>query len=249
MAIYQQLGEPQQRPNIIALVKAPLLIVALILSTALYGQDGAATAGLELSKEPHHKLLFENSEVRVFRIELQPGEATLPHRHERLYAYLSLHAVALSIEVRGRSPVAVELEGGEVHTSKGGFTLAERNKSPEAAALIVIEPVKAEARGFATPIGGFRYHDAAFAELFQFPVMRGYSMVVAAGGRTENHEERYDRLVLAISDLKLREDVAGQGSSEILMKAGDINWFPRGISHATTNIGKSPATFITFEFE
>jgi hypothetical protein len=166
-----------------------------------------------------------------------------------LYAYLSLRPVTLANEVRGRPPVVVELEGGEVHTSKGGFTLAERNKSPDAAALIVIESVKGEAGGFATPIGGFRYHDAAFAELFQFPVMRGYSMVVAAGGRTEKHEEQYDRLVLAVSDLKLREDAAGQPPSEILMNAGDIKWFPRGISHTTTNAGNSPATFITFEFE
>ncbi len=230
-------------------MKVPLLIASLLLATVLYGQERPSTAPLELSKEPHHKLLLENLEVRVFRLELQPGEGTLPHRHERLYAYLSLHPVTLANEVRGRPPVVVELEDFEVHTSKGGFTVAERNKSSEPAALIVIEPLKAETGGFPTPIGGFRYHDAAFAELFQFPVMRGYSMVLAAGGRTEKHEEQFDRLILAVSDLKLREDVSGRPSSEILMNAGDIRWLPRGIDHATTNTGNSPATFVTFEFE
>jgi quercetin dioxygenase-like cupin family protein len=229
--------------------RVPLLILALLSCTALSGQQGPSTAPLELSKESHHELLFENAEVRVFRVELQPGERTLPHRHERSYAYLSLHPVTLANEVRGHPPVVVELEGGEVHTSKGGFTLAERNKSPEPAAIILIEAVKADAGGFAAPIGGFRYHGAAFAGLFQFTGMRGYSLVVAAGGRTEKHEEQYDRLILAISDLKLREDVTGQPSSEVLMNAGDVKWFPRGISHATTNMGDSPATFITFEFE
>jgi len=145
--------------------------------------------------------------------------------------------------------VVVELDAGEIHTSKGRFTLAERNKSPEPADLIVIEAIKTDVGDFATPIGGFRFHDAAFGELFQFPAMRGYSMVVAAGGRTERHEEQYDRLLIAVSDLKLREDVTGLPSSEILMKAGDIKWFPRGMNHATTNTGNSPATFITFEFQ
>jgi quercetin dioxygenase-like cupin family protein len=51
-----------------------------------------------------------------------------------------------------------------------------------------------------------------------------------------------------VSDLKLREDLAGQPSSELQMKAGDVKWFPRGVNHATTNAGTSAATFITLEF-
>jgi hypothetical protein len=226
-----------------------LRIVAVLLCTVVTGQESPSAAVLDLSKEPHHTILFENSQVRAFRLELQPGEATLQHRHERPYAYLSLQSLTIANEVRGRPPAVVELEAGEVHTSKGRFTLAERNKSPEVADLIVIEALKADAGDFAAPMGGFRYHDAAFAELFQWPVMRAYSMVVAAGGRTERHEERYDRLVVAVSDLKLREDADEQPSSEIPMKAGEIKWFPRGMNHATTNTGNSPATFITFEFE
>jgi len=224
-------------------------MAALVLCTVVSGQEHPSTAVLDLSKEPHHKVLLENSQVRAFRLELQPGEATLSHRHERPYAYLSLQPVTIANEVRGRPPVVVELEAGEVHTSKGRFTLAERNKSQELANLIVIETSKADAGEFEIPMGGFRYHDAAFAELFQLPVMRAYSMVVAPGGRTEKHEERYDRLLVAVSDLKLREDVDEQPSSEILMKAGEIKWFSRGMNHATTNTGNSPATFMVFEFE
>jgi quercetin dioxygenase-like cupin family protein len=230
-------------------MKVSLWIVPFLLCTALWSQQSPSTAPLDLSKEPHHELLFENSQVRVFRLELQPGEGTLPHRHERSYAYLSLRSLTIANEVRGRAPVVVELDAGEIHTSKGGFTLAERNKSPEPADLIVIEALKTDVGDFATPIGGFRYHDAAFTELFQFPAMRGYSMVVAAGGRTERHEEQYDRLLIAVSDLKLREDGTGLPSSEVLMKAGDVKWFPRGMNHATMNTGNSPATFITFEFQ
>jgi len=94
--------------------------------------------------------------------------------------------------------------------------LAERNKSRELGNLTVIEASKVEAGNFATPMGGFHYHDAAFAELFQLPVIRAYSMILAAGGRTEKHEERFDRRLFAITHLKLREDIDGQPSSGFL---------------------------------
>jgi hypothetical protein len=64
-----------------------------------------------------------------------------------------------------------------------------------------------------------------------------------------DHDEHYDRLIVAVSDVKLREEVNGQPSSEIPMRAGDIKRFARGVSHATTNTRNSPATFITFEFK
>ena len=51
-----------------------------------------------------------------------------------------------------------------------------------------------------------------------------------------------------MSDLKLYEDIVGQPSSELAMKAGEVHWFTHGETHATTNTGKTAATFITLEF-
>jgi len=79
--------------------------------------------------------------------------------------------------------------------------------------------------------------------------MRGYTMTMAVGGHTEQHEEKYDRLVVAVSNFELQENIAGQLSSILELKAGEIRWIPRGATHATTNVGTSPATFITFEFD
>lgn len=74
-------------------------------------------------------------------------------------------------------------------------------------------------------------------------------MTVGATGKVERREEHYDRLVIALSDLKLHEDIAGQPSSELEMKAGEVRWFPHGWTHATTNTAeKTAATFITLEF-
>ncbi len=211
--------------------------------------QGPPSPPVAIVDEPHHTLLLQNQEVRVSRLKLQPNEVTLPHRHNTFYAYLSLRSVEIGHEVRGRQPVVTHIEANELHTSKGGFTVAERNNSSEAADLLVIEAVKPSGGGFNTPMGGFRYHDAAFGPIFDASAIRGYTMTIAAGGRTEEHAENYDRLLVAVSDLKLRENVVGQPPSELQMKAGEIRWIPLGMTHATTNIGTSPATFIVLEFD
>lgn len=221
-------------------------LAAALLCTPGWGQEAPSTP-IEIVDEPHHTLLLQNPEVRVFRLKLQPNEVTLPHRHKTFYAYFSLRPVTIGNEVRGRQPVVTHIEATELHTSKGGFTLAERNNSSEPADLLVIEAVKPSAGGFNTPMDGFRYHDAAFGAIFEAPAIRAYTMTIAVGGRTEEHAEQYDRLLVAASDLKLRENVVGQPPSELQMKAGEIRWIPGGITHAMTNIGTSPATFITLE--
>ncbi|SPE34657.1 hypothetical protein SBA2_980012 [Acidobacteriia bacterium SbA2] len=224
-------------------------ILATVFSCTAGLSQQPAPAAVEIADEPHHALLLCNSQARVFRLKLQPGEATLPHRHVMFYAFLSLRTVAIGNEVRDRQPVITRMEAGELHTSKGGFTITERNNSSEPADLLVIEALKADAGAFDSPMGGFRYHDAAFGELFQASAVRGYTMRIAAGARTEQHGENYDRLLIAVTDLNFREDTAGQSSSELAMKAGEVRWIPRGQTHATTNAGASPATLITLEFK
>lgn len=231
------------RMNVVA-----ILGVLVCLSPCLLGQSGPAAA-VEITNEPHHVLEFRNDRVRVFRLKLGPHEATLTHRHRGFYAYLSLSSAMIGNEVRGHPPAITPLDPGEVHTSKGGFNLAERNESSEPADLMVIEPLQLDSRGFSTSMGGFRYHNAAFAALFETSTLRGYAMTIAAGGQTERHTENYDRLLVAVSDLKLREEATGQAAAELAMKAGDVQWVPRGATHAVTNVGTGPATFITLEFD
>jgi hypothetical protein len=228
---------------IVRILGIAILFVALPLST----QDNSSVA-VEIADEPHHHLDLQNDEVRVFHLKLGPHEATLPHRHKSFYAYLSLSSATISNEVRGRQPVVTHLDADDLHTSKGGFSLMERNQLPEPLELVVVEVLKPTGLGFSAPITNFRYHDAAFGPLFETPTARGYEATIAAGGRTEQHVENYDRLLIAITELKLREEVAGQPPSELNLKAGALRWQPHGLTHATTNIGTSPARFIILEF-
>jgi quercetin dioxygenase-like cupin family protein len=227
---------------------SPLFLVAILVCPAVWCQEVGPSA-VDIVEEPHHTLILKNQAVRVFRLRLQPKEVTLPHRHKTFYAFLSLRPLTLGNEVRGRQPILTELKAGELHTSKGGFAVAERNMSAEPAEVLVIESIKADdGKSFGTPMGGFQLHNAALIMLFESSVARAYTMAIAAGGRVGVHSEDYDRLLVALTDLSLREEVDGQPPSHLEMKAGEVRWVARGMPHSTTNAGDCPAALLTFEF-
>jgi hypothetical protein len=124
------------------------------------------------------------------------------------------------------------------------------NDSAEAVELIVIEFMEPEnGERFAEPMGGFQFHNAALGELFESSTVRGYTLAIAAGGRVGKRHESYDRLLIALSDLRLREEINDLPSSDMTMKQGEVCWIGRGVTHSTTNTGSSPAALLTLEFK
>jgi hypothetical protein len=161
---------------------------------------------------------------------------------------MSLRTVRIGNEVRGHSPVPVELAAGEVHTSKGGFTVAERDSSPEPADIVVVEPKHVKGAGFDSPMADFAYHDAGSVELFTNSMVRGYSIGMAAGGKIDAHKDSFDRLLIAISNLNLSETDDRGNRANLQVKAGDVLWLLRGTTHNIVNLGQSSADFVTLEF-
>ena len=53
---------------------------------------------------------------------------------------------------------------------------------------------------------------------------------------------------MAITDLSLRNEVAGQAATTRTLKAGDVAWIPGGITHTVTNLAPGEARLITLEF-
>jgi hypothetical protein len=192
--------------------------------------------------------VLEKPSFKVFRLELNAGQATLPHRHGHFYVFISIGSNRVSNEVNGRPAKVAELSDGELRTSKGGFTLAERNAGDAPLQLLVVEVVDStNGSKFATPMADFRFHDGAVGPLFESDVVRGYEVTLASQGRTEKHEEKYDRLLVALSELQLRNDVEGKGVVPIERKLGNVLWLQGNVTESLTNSG-ARARFIVLEF-
>src|SRR5215510_5426519 len=52
---------------------------------ALFILVGSAmvSAQIPVTKEPHHRVVFENSQFRILDVNVPPGETTLDHSHDR----------------------------------------------------------------------------------------------------------------------------------------------------------------------
>jgi len=93
---------------------------------------------MDVSSERFHHLMMENEAVRVFRVEIPPGEETWAHRHERDYVFL-IQARALIRERREGEEQLRHLEAGQVLFLEGGFAHQVRNVGSEPFRAVIVE--------------------------------------------------------------------------------------------------------------
>ena len=225
--------------------------VPILLSTFL---AFAQTPGeVEITNEPHHHFLFQNELVRVFKVEVAPGETTLIHRHRHDYIYVTLGDYEVSNEVVGTSAVRVKLHDGDTGFLAGGYAHAARDLSSAPLRNITVEllqgdkaPHNASAldgdRGLQVLPGGTRQI------LFVKDGVSASEIELQAGGSIPRHHHNGPHLVVALTDLDLRSNVEGKAPVSARLKSGEAQWIKGGVTHTLTNVGKQPAKFVTLEF-
>ncbi len=214
----------------------------------------AQTPEVEITSEPHHHLVLQNSYIRAFLVNIPPGQSTLMHRHQHDYIYVVLGPSEISNQVEGKPAVQTKLQDGETHAVDGGFSHQVRTVSSTPFRNVTIELLQdAQARN--TPPAKWDEERALHIldggtedVMFVKDGVRVAETELQPGGMT--HKETYagPRLTVAITDLVLQRDVVGKGTATITLKAGEINWFPGGKTNMIMNVGKQQAKFVTLEF-
>ena len=235
----------------------PRLALPFLLTCFIAGQT-VSPAAVPITNEPAHHLTLENEYVRVFKVEVAPRTATLMHRHENDYVFVTLGDSQVSNEREGEKPVTLKLKDGETRFTKGGFAHVARNLSQQPFRNVTVEilipsgtyicgvgqGVCGGGAGGMSNGGGWNWN--SIAESDKFLVRR---VAIGPGTTVPPHEHKGPHLVVAITDLHIRNDVEGKQPADIEAKKGDINWVPGGFKHSVTNVGKEPARFVTIEFK
>ena len=235
----------------------PARVVLLFLLACLVAGQTVSSAVVPITNEPSHHLALENEYVRVFKVEVAPRAATLMHRHDNDYVFVTLGDSQVSNERQGEKPVTLKLKDGETRFTKGGFAHLARNLSQQPFRNVTIElpPSSSFACGTGAGVcpggaggtsngGGWSWSGIAESDKF---LVRKVSL--EPNGTLERHEHKGPHLVIAVSNLKLRNESVGKQPTEISLPAGDIKWVPSGFTHSVTNVGKEPARFVTIEFK
>jgi quercetin dioxygenase-like cupin family protein len=232
-------------------MRSAAIPIFLLLALAVSAQ----TAEVELTAEPSHHLAFENQYVRVFQLDLAPHAATLMHRHRHDYIFVTLGDAEISNEVAGKPPVTLKLHDGEVRATDGNFAHIARNLAATPFRNVTIELLQDE-KAHTTPPPSWDddrslqvLHGGTQQILFVKDGVRVSEIELQVAGSVPRHHHAHPHLVIAITDLLLRNDVPGKPASNIEMKAGDVKWVEGNLTHSITNVGTNEAKLVTLEFQ
>jgi quercetin dioxygenase-like cupin family protein len=211
------------------------------------------TTEVEITSEPSHHLALENEYIRVFKVEVASHASTLLHRHGHDYVFVTLGDAHVSNEVEGKAPVDLKLSDGDARFVVGNFAHVAKNFSDQPFRNVTIELMQdeklrqtpshwPEESGEKTFAGGRR------KILFVKDGVRVSEVNLEPGAIVPSHHHDGPHLLVAVTDVDIRSDVDGKGPMPGNFKTGDIKWLPGGYTHTVTNVGKSPARFVTVEF-
>jgi len=236
-------------------VKRHTLFLGLI-ATLLAAQ--ATAPEVEITAEPHHHLALENKSVRIFNFEVPSHTDTLMHWHRHDYIYVTLGDAEIVNAVKDKPPVTVKFRDGETGFSAATFAHIARNLGDQPFRNVTIELLEDETlrnssahwdedRALDILEGGTKQI------LFVKDGIRVTEFELQPGGVVPKHDYTGPHLLVAISDLDLRENeihskAGGQASMPGHFKSGDSKWLATGYSHTLTNTSPKPAKFVTLEF-
>ena len=226
---------------------------ALLLFLLMPFLVAQTTTEVEITSEPAHHFVLENEFIRVFKVEVAPHASTLMHRHRHDYVFVTLGDAHVANEVEGKPPGDLKLRDGETRFVPGNFAHVARNLSDLPFRNVTIELLQDE-RLRQTPSrwpeesGEKTFPGGRSKILFVKDGVRVSEVNLEPGAVVPSHHHDGPHLVVAITDLDLRSDVEGMSPMPGRLKSGDVKWLPGGYTHMLTNVGKSPARFVTVEF-
>jgi quercetin dioxygenase-like cupin family protein len=236
-------------------MKLSRAILVVLFSAILITAQTAAPSEVEITSEGHHHLAIENEYVRVFQVDVPPHSETLLHRHRHDYVFVTLGASQVENDVVGKPPATLKLQDGETRFTPGNFAHVAKNLADTPFRNVTIEFLKDEAAHKTPPPKWDEERALHVLEggtqdvMFVQDGVRVSEVDLQPGAMLPKHHHNGPHLLVAVTDLEVRSDVEGQGPMPGHFKSGDVKWLPGGYTHTLTNVGKSPAKFVTLEFQ
>jgi hypothetical protein len=225
-----------------------LLLFLTAVSSAQFAPD------LEITAEPHHHLVLNNDQVRVFSVDVEPHSETLLHWHRHDYVYVTLGTTEIVNAVKGKDPATLKLQDGETHFSSASFEHIVSVPSERPFRNITIELLQDEKlRQTAASSDGDR----------GLEILQGGTkevLFVKDGVRVSEVElqpkgilplSSGSVLLVAVDKMNVLEGAPNaphSSSSLVDLQAGGVRWVPAPHRRELYNAAAQSAKFILLEF-
>lgn len=195
----------------------------------------AAQAPVPVANEPRHHLKFENQYVRVFDVQVPPGDTTLFHTHSNDYLFVSIGDATLKAEVMGAQPGDLIVKDGDTRYTKAPITHRVSNIGKSLFRNITIEVLKSpgiaadnqskEISGHTLVLDNERVH----AE----------RVVIEPGKSIPTHTHHRSGLGVCVSGAEIQIESPGQKPRTVKFESGGFQWLDGPVTHSMKNVGKT----------
>lgn len=212
-------------------IAAIVLIINVVLS-------GIAQVSVPIEKEPRHRLKFENKYVRLFKVLIPVGDATLYHTHSNDGVSIRLGNADILDEVLKGEKIEFGLKTGDVAFAARPVTLTHRviNNGTTDFRNIFIEILPAAVgktiEKEPEPLPGHTV-------LLDNARIRVYRLILKPGESTQPHMHVRQGIGVSVFDAKVKIIVPGQKPKTAKLKAGDYLWHGASTTHMIKNVGST----------
>jgi hypothetical protein len=239
----------------------------LILSASLLGSGEAAREvsaqnvmtvaalpGVPIMREPHHHLIFQNSFVNVYEIEIAPGDATLMHQHYYDNLFVVFGEAALTNALAGQRPTKLDLSDLGIHFAREPYAhvIENKGKLPFRNVTIELLHTQGEIRNFYSSIndaldtaspdgGGIRQ-----TRVLETDEMRVIAIGVPSSTAWSPPHDGHDRLVVLLDKIN---DGSAPTEKNSPFPAGMVAWFPADTDLSVPNESDQQMKLMILEFK
>jgi quercetin dioxygenase-like cupin family protein len=226
------------------------LLVSLLLAASL-----AQNPPVPAEQESFHSPMFRNERLLAVRVEIPPHQTTQVHRHVHQYLSVSLSDGTLTVSKEGQAPVQEKRWRGEARMGDPvAHSVRNDGDTPYRATVVDFfhrqgeaKPLQRQPATYCNP----KSKTACVTERYLFCTERVCvsEVEMGPGALTMRHSHSTDHMVIAVSDLEMKDFIEGRPSATMrAQKSGEVLYIDAGVTHQLEN-GPKPARFITVSWK
>jgi hypothetical protein len=180
-----------------------------------------AEAQMEVSGEPHHRVLYKNEFVRVLDLKIPAADTTLPHRHEEQSVIIFLTQSVFGIQNTGGPVVMTPVKTGDLlFRAYGEKPVTHIVWNPENSLFhcLVVEILKKNPGMDSCSV----LKDKALNFLWQNSLLSAYKAEISGDAALVIQGSNCSYLLIVISG-SVRDESSG---TERILQPGDFVWLP-----------------------
>lgn len=215
----------------------------------------AQNTAVPVEQEPFHAPNFRNEHVQVLEVQIPPHQATRLHRHAHQYLTVALTDSTLTSIVAGQPAATGQHHRGDVWMDEPvEHTVRNDGDTPFRAVVVSFfarqgtpKPVTRKPSRYCNP----KSTTACVTERYLFCTDRVCvsEVEMGPGAMTMKHSHSTAHMVIAVSDLEMKDWIEGRPSAEIrTQKSGQVLYLDAGITHQIEN-GPKAVKFITVSWK